>query len=56
MVARMDYKGRKVYFELLALYLFYGFCSGGSGLIFVSENPNLFMKLITTNKHSRNNL
>jgi len=50
-VARMDYKGRKVYFELLAICTFWGFMIAGGGLIFVSEDPNLFMKLIMTNKH-----
>ena len=54
MVARMDYKGRKVYFELIALCPFYGFCLGGGGLIFVSGDANLFMRLIMTNKHPSN--
>jgi len=50
MTARMDYKGRKVYFELVANCDYMGF----DGIIFVCEDADLFMKIIITDKYQIN--
>lgn len=51
MTARMDYKGRKVYIELVAGCDYTGFDCQGGGVIFISLDANLFMKLILTEEY-----
>ena len=46
MVARMDYKGQKLYFELDANCDYTGFSGIGGGFIFVSSDANVFMKVV----------
>nr|BDT63581.1 MAG: hypothetical protein [Pasiphaea japonica whispovirus] len=53
MVARMLYKGEHVYVQLKASCDFTGFDCEGHGVMFVSKDANLFIKLILTDKHPK---
>ena len=53
MMARMDYKGVKMYIDLSASCDYTGFECQGVGSIFVSRDANLFMKIIDNDKYDR---
>ncbi|XP_066944386.1 uncharacterized protein [Macrobrachium rosenbergii] len=53
MIARMDHKGLPLYVELSASCDYTGFDCQGQGVIFVSRDANLFMKLCITRECNR---
>nr|BDT63582.1 MAG: hypothetical protein [Pasiphaea japonica whispovirus] len=53
MAARMLYKGEHVYIQLEASCDFTGFDCEGHGIMFISKDANLFIKLILTDKHPK---
>ena len=55
MIARMNYKEKKVYVELLAACTVdFGFDCQGEGTIFISEDASIFMQLVLKKRNKKN--